>query len=97
MESDMTLGRVLAALADPHRRRVVAELAGSDNDVERTCSSFALPVTKSTATHHFRVLSESGLIQLTDYGNRKGVLLPREVINRRFPGLLDLLVAESKQ
>ncbi|MBP2450787.1 ArsR/SmtB family transcription factor [Mycolicibacterium lutetiense] len=93
----MTLGVVLAALADPHRRRVVTELAAASADVERTCSSFTLQVTKSTATHHFRVLSESGLIQLTDYGNRKGVLLRREEIDRRFPGLLSLLVAERGQ
>ncbi|MCV7203828.1 ArsR family transcriptional regulator [Mycolicibacterium peregrinum] len=97
MQSEMTLGVVLAALADPHRRRVVAELAAARADIEHTCSSFALQVTKSTATHHFRVLSESGLIQLTDYGNRKGVLLRREEIDRRFPGLLSLLVAERGQ
>lgn len=90
----MTLGAVLTALADPHRRRVVAELAGAEEDVEHTCSSFALTVTKSTATHHFRVLGESGLIQLTDYGNRKGVLLRRAEIDRQFPGLLALLVDE---
>ncbi|AKS32674.1 ArsR family transcriptional regulator [Mycolicibacterium goodii] len=92
----MSLGAVLAALADPHRRRVVAELAEAGSDVERTCSSFALPVAKSTATHHFRILSESGLIQLTDYGNRKGVLLRREEVDRRFPGLLALLAAEQR-
>ena len=97
VESEMTLGAVLAALADPHRRGVVAELAATNVDTERTCSSFALPVTKSTATHHFRVLNDSGLIQLTDYGNRKGVLLRRAHIDRQFPGLLDLLVAERNQ
>jgi DNA-binding transcriptional ArsR family regulator len=93
----MTLGTVLSALADPHRRGVVAELAAATVDTERTCSSFALPVTKSTATHHFRVLNDSGIIQLTDYGNRKGVLLRRADIDREFPGLLSLLVAERSQ
>jgi DNA-binding transcriptional ArsR family regulator len=93
----MTLGAVLSALADPHRRGVIAELAAASSDTERTCSSFALPVTKSTATHHFRVLNDSGIIQLTDYGNRKGVLLRRADIDREFPGLLSLLVAERSQ
>lgn len=93
----MTLGAVLSALADPHRRGVIAVLAAASADTERTCSSFALPVTKSTATHHFRVLNDSGLIQLTDYGNRKGVLLRRADIDREFPGLLSLLVAERSQ
>lgn len=93
----MTLGLVLTALTDPHRRRVVAELAEASVDEERTCTSFSLPVAKSTATHHFRILSECGLIQLTDYGNRKGVLLRRDAIDRRFPGLLALLIAERGQ
>jgi len=31
---------------------------------------------------------------LTDYGNRKGVLLERATIQSRFPGLLDLLIDE---
>lgn len=93
----MTLGLVLAALADPHRRRVVAELASAPQDIERTCASLAIPVSKSTATHHFRVLQESGLIHLEDYGNRKGVQLRRRQIDEQFPGLLALLVAEREQ
>ena len=97
MKPKMTLQGVLAALTDPHRRGVVAELAAASVDAERTCSSFGLAVTKSTATHHFRVLHVSGLIQLTDYGNRKGVLLRRADIDRQFPGLLSLVVAETSR
>ena len=91
----MDLGKVLAALSDPHRREVVSLLAAADTDVERTCASFNLPVSKSTLTHHFKALVESGIVTNVDYGNRRGVLLRRSELDQRFPGLLNLLAAEK--
>lgn len=96
LAEEMDLGSVLTALADPRRRAVVAELAAAPNDDERTCQSFQLPLAKSTQTHLFKVLAESGLILNEDYGNRKGVSLRRQILNERFPGLVDLLAAEWK-
>lgn len=93
---EMNLGDVLAALADPHRRQVVRTLAQADSDVERTCTSFGLPVSKSTRTHHFRVLREAGLVTQVDRGNSRGVVLRRDDLNTKFAGLLDLLAAEPE-
>lgn len=92
---EMDLGTVMSALADPLRRRVVSELAREPDGAERNCSSFALPVTKSTRTYLFRVLRESGLVSDSFYGNRRGVSLRRAEIEARFPGLLTLLEAED--
>lgn len=91
---DLNLGTVLRALADEHRRAVITELAADESDSERMCQSFDLPVTKQTRTYHFRTLRDAGLICDIDYGNKKGIRLRRADIDRRFPGLLDLLVAE---
>jgi DNA-binding transcriptional ArsR family regulator len=91
---DMDLGVVFRALADEHRRAVIRELAADESDSERMCQSFDLPVTKQTRTYHFRTLRDAGLICDVDYGNKKGIRLRRADIDRRFPGLLDLLVAE---
>ena len=55
------LTRVLRALADPQRRAVIGELAADLRDSERPCASFPIPGTKSTRTHHWRVLREAGL------------------------------------
>jgi DNA-binding transcriptional ArsR family regulator len=55
---DIELASVLHALSDPVRLQIVAGLARGD---ERTCASFELPVTKSTCTHHFKVLREAGV------------------------------------
>ncbi|GGT02577.1 MULTISPECIES: ArsR/SmtB family transcription factor [Streptomyces] len=93
--AEMELGRVLAALADPLRRTVVRELATAPDGTARTCASFALPVSKATLTHHFRVLREAGLIRQVDRGNSRMATLRRADVEQRFPGLLDLLGAEG--
>jgi DNA-binding transcriptional ArsR family regulator len=83
---EMELATVLHALSDPMRLRIVAGLAVKD---DRTCKSFDLPVTKSTCTHHFRVLREAGVIRQRLEGTTKLNSLRREDLQARFPGLLD--------
>jgi DNA-binding transcriptional ArsR family regulator len=83
---DIDLAAVLHALSDPMRLRIVAGLAAQD---DRTCKSFDLPVTKSTCTHHFRVLREAGVIRQRLEGTTKLNSLRREDLDARFPGLLD--------
>ena len=75
-------------LSDPLRRGVVAELATDPTDGERACSSFSMPVAKSTKTHHWRALREAGLITQRDAGNGTFVRLRRTEFESRFPGLL---------
>ncbi len=82
----LELGAVLHALSDPVRLRIVAELARCEG--ESTCGSFALPVTKSTCTHHFKVLREAGLIQQRAQGTTRLNRLRRDDLEARFPGLL---------
>ena len=93
---DVDLGQVLRALADPLRRAVIAELAADPDDTERPCASFALPVAKSTRTHHWRALREAGLIHQRDAGNGTYVRLRRSEVEHRFPGLLPLVTRLTK-
>ena len=93
--SEMSLGAVLAALADPLRRQVVVALLADPEGTERPCTSFGLPVSKSTRTHHFRVLREAGLIRQVDRGNSRMAQLRRAEVEARFPGLLGVLAAEG--
>ena len=83
---DIELAAVLHALSDPMRLRIVAGLALED---KRACKSFKLPVTKSTCTHHFRVLREAGVIRQRVEGTTRRNSLRREDLDARFPGLLD--------
>jgi len=89
----LELGAVLHALSDPVRLQIVAELARGE--VECTCGSFALPVTKSTCTHHFKVLRAAGVIRQRLEGTTRLSTLRRDDLEQRFPGLLDSILGAS--
>jgi DNA-binding transcriptional ArsR family regulator len=82
----LELTSVLHALADPVRLEIVRVLASSDHGVR--CGDCAHSVTKSTRTHHFRVLRESGLIEQSSEGTALVNRLRRSEVDERFPGLL---------
>ncbi|HEY4918021.1 MAG TPA: helix-turn-helix transcriptional regulator [Solirubrobacteraceae bacterium] len=87
---DLELPKVLHALSDPARLQIVREL---DLDpTPRPCGSFDLGVTKSTCTHHFRVLREAGLVTQELQGTSKLTSLRRKDLDARFPGLLDAVL-----
>ncbi|MBT2382481.1 helix-turn-helix transcriptional regulator [Streptomyces sp. ISL-11] len=90
------LEAVLHALSDPVRLSIVRTLAEAEG--EQACSVFELPVTKSTTTHHFRVLRESGVVQQIYRGTAKMNALRRDDLEALFPGLLDsVLTAAARQ
>ncbi|WP_199550415.1 helix-turn-helix transcriptional regulator [Streptomyces sp. N35] len=93
---EMDFQTVLKALSDPLRYQVIATLAGLPDSTERTCTSFGLPVSKSTRTHHFRILREAGLVRQVDRGNSRSAQLRRADIERRFPGLLGLVTDNAQ-
>ena len=81
---------VLAALSDPVRLTIVTRLADAGPDRELACGTFALGISKSTQSGHFKVLRESGVIHQRDEGTRRMNRLRRADLDARFPGLLDL-------
>jgi DNA-binding transcriptional ArsR family regulator len=87
---------VLAALSDPVRLAVVARLADAGPDGEMACATFALPVSKSTQSGHFKVLREAGVIRQRDEGTRRLNRLRRADLDARFPGLLDLAITQGR-
>ena len=80
---------VLQALSDPVRLEIVRQLAGCSADGELSCGAIPLPVTKSTASHHFKTLLDAGVIAERSQGTRKYLHLRRDELDRRFPGLID--------
>jgi DNA-binding transcriptional ArsR family regulator len=81
--------RILQALADPVRLEIVRQLAVCPSGNELTCGAVTLPVTKSTASHHFRTLLDAGVIAERSQGTRKFLHLRREELDREFPNLID--------
>jgi DNA-binding transcriptional ArsR family regulator len=90
----LELTDVLHALSDPVRLRIVRTLA--DGGCEMRCGAFGLPVTKSTLTHHFRVLRESGLIEQSADGTAVVNRLRRDDLDARFPGLLESVLTADR-
>jgi DNA-binding transcriptional ArsR family regulator len=91
---EIELGAVLHALSDPVRLKIVAALAGADR--ERSCGSFDVPVTKSTCTHHFKVLREAGVIQQRQEGTARLNTLRTDDLEARFPGLLATILVNAR-
>ena len=80
------LENVLTALGHPLRLAVVRALAAGG---ERACGSLLQGQSKSTMTHHWRVLRDSGVIWQRPYGREHLLSLRRDDLAERFPGLLD--------
>lgn len=91
LAGEFRLTEVLQALSDPLRLDIVATLA--ESGVELSCSAFHLPVTKSTSTHHFRVLREAGIVQQRYEGTARMNSLRKEDLDAVFPGLLSSVLA----
>jgi DNA-binding transcriptional ArsR family regulator len=88
--TELELTAVMHALSDPARLSVVRTLAVEG---ERACGTFDLGVTKATASHHFKVLREAGLVMTRLDGPRRYLRLRRDELDARFPGLLGAVLA----
>ena len=87
---EIELSAVLHALSDPVRLTMVRYLALAPE--ERSCRSFDVPVTKSTCTHHFKVLREAGVIRQRQEGTARLNTLRAADLDARFPGLLGTIL-----
>ncbi|MEU4654973.1 helix-turn-helix domain-containing protein [Streptomyces sp. NPDC023723] len=84
--------KLLRALADPVRLEMVRRLA-THPAAEAPCSDLYEGLTKSTATHHFKVLVEAGVLHPVMVGPSRGHRLRRTALQEAAPGLLDALMA----
>ena len=95
---DIDLASVMHALADPSRLHTVSALAETS---EVCCAELgeltaSLGLAKSTRSHHLRVLREAGVIRTRYDGQRKLVMLRRDDLDARFPGLLDAILLGAR-
>jgi len=61
-----TLNRTFAALADPTRRRILADLATGDQCVTRLAKPYAMSL--PAISKHLKVLEKAGLLRRRRYG-----------------------------
>jgi DNA-binding transcriptional ArsR family regulator len=90
--ADLDLATILRAAGDPVRLAVVRLLA---DDRERTCTELrvTLDMPASTLSYHLRLLREAGITRSRPAGTERHVSLRRDDLERRYPGLVDVLVS----
>ncbi len=86
----LDLATIMRTVGDPLRLEIVRMLADgrehSCNDMNRT---LGLPM--STGSYHLRLLREAGVTRTRAEGTQRFISLRSEDLERRFPGLLDVL------
>lgn len=88
------LDAVLTALGHPLRLEVLTVIADGG---EYPCGAIVEGVSKSTLTHHWRVLRESGVINQRASGRTLLISLRRDDLDALFPGLLDSVLAGATE
>ncbi len=86
---EIQFSSVLYALSDQIRLQIVNMLLEQS---EQSCGSLNIPVAKSTLSHHFKVLRESGVMYTRIEGTQRFISIRTEDLNVRFPGLLDTIL-----
>lgn len=88
----VALADVMRGLADPVRLQMIRTLHIL-GECECSLVYASLELSKSNASHHFRVLRESGILRRTHRGNQQYAALRAEELAARFPGLLESVIA----
>lgn len=92
--ADFQLTRILAALADPQRLATVRYVArNGESWCTQVMQEAGLAMTKSTFSHHLRILREAGVLTKRIQGTRGYTRLRKDDLDRRFPGLMDSVIA----
>ena len=89
---ELGMPSVLHALSDPVRLEIVRTL---HVQAELCCSQLPAPVSKSTLSHHLKVLREAGVTYTRAEGTQRFVSLRSDDLNSCFPGLLGCVLEGS--
>lgn len=91
--ADIDLVTVLAALADPVRMTYVQALSRRPTATRcgEVLKDSSITISKSTLSHHLRVLREAGLTHTEVDGSYRFVSLRRDDLEARYPGLLNVV------
>jgi DNA-binding transcriptional ArsR family regulator len=91
--ADVSLSEAMQALADPCRVEIVRTSLEAGGR-ELACNEIPLTQSKATVSHHFEALREAGVIQTRAEGTKCLSSVRQKEFDKRFPGLLSLVLAE---
>jgi DNA-binding transcriptional ArsR family regulator len=86
---------VLAAIADPVRLEMLRRLRTEGGPV--ACSRLYDGISKSTASHHFKILREAGVIERSVVGGQTHQALRLDEVEAAYPGVLSSILATRPQ
>ena len=108
LKTEIEIENVLYALGDPIRLDIVRNLSREENAcsiknitsallLKRSCKHICtqLSLSKSTLSHHFKILREAGVIWCEKEGTQYINRLRSEELNALFPGLLKSILKAS--
>jgi DNA-binding transcriptional ArsR family regulator len=93
LRDQISLSSVLYALSDPVRVDLVRNISDAG---EQSCNECGIEMPKSSLSHHFKVLRESGLISTRIEGTRHINSVRSADLNARFPGLLNAILKAAR-
>jgi DNA-binding transcriptional ArsR family regulator len=86
-----TLQDVLVALSDPVRLEMVRRMHAEGGPAP--CSRLYDEVSKSTASHHFKILREAGVTERSVIGGQAHQDLRLDDVEAAYPGVLSSILA----
>lgn len=89
------LRQVLCALQDPVRLEMVRRLHNAGRPVK--CAELYDGINKSTATHHFNILRDAGIIEREPVEGHTHQRLRIDDVDAAIPGLLGSVVAQANR
>jgi len=90
---DFRLTAILTALADPARLAAVRTLAAKgESPCTRLQHDAGLTISRTTFSHHQKILREAGIILARVRGTERILSLRKDDLNQRYPGLLDAIL-----
>jgi DNA-binding transcriptional ArsR family regulator len=93
LKEEIELTKVLAALGDPVRLKIVIQLSKARDEVNY--ADFECHVGKATLSHHLKTLRLAGIITHRREGTRCFLSLRKDV-DKLFPGILKAVIKSAK-
>lgn len=92
----LDLATILAVLGDATRLGIVATLSRNEGTAF-PCNHFLELGSKTNISYHLAKLREAGVTRTEAVGTSRLISLRRADLEKRFPGLLDSILAAAKQ
>jgi DNA-binding transcriptional ArsR family regulator len=89
-----SLQEVLAAVSDPVRLEMVRRMHAAGGPAP--CAQLYDDVSKSTASHHFKILREAGVTERSQIGGQTHQELRLDDVEATYPGVLSSILATAR-